>query len=143
MSFANRVTHMGPSGAGQATKSCNQVINFAAFMGIAEALNLGRHFGIDVARLPDAIAGGLADSNMLREYHRAATTGENPGIAFLINGLADFYGGHMNPQLRGRLDLLVKDIGVALQLGHETGAAMPLMGMLDAYARILNAEEKS
>jgi 3-hydroxyisobutyrate dehydrogenase-like beta-hydroxyacid dehydrogenase len=44
---------------------------------IAEALALARAFGLDTRRLPAALAGGLADSNLLREYARG---GQSSGV---------------------------------------------------------------
>lgn len=91
--FASRVTHMGGVGAGQAAKICNQVINFGTIAAIAEALSLGRRCGIEARRLPEALAGGFADSNMLREYDRAMAAGESGNVTLLINGLIDFLEG--------------------------------------------------
>ncbi len=62
------VTHMGPVGAGQATKLINQVLVLSNFAVLAEALRLGEKAGIDVAKVPDAVAGGYADSPMLRQF---------------------------------------------------------------------------
>jgi 3-hydroxyisobutyrate dehydrogenase/2-hydroxy-3-oxopropionate reductase len=60
--LAKRVCHLGPLGSGQAAKLCNQLIVTANIMAIAEALVLGREQGLDIAALPDALAGGWADS---------------------------------------------------------------------------------
>jgi len=75
MSYANRLTHMGPIGSGQATKACNQIINFGTIAAIAEAFNVARHFGLDAEKLPEAIAGGFADSNMLARDREGARSG--------------------------------------------------------------------
>lgn len=60
--LAKRICDLGPLGAGQAAKLCNQLIVGINVIAIAEALALGRAQGLDVARLPDALAGGWADS---------------------------------------------------------------------------------
>lgn len=60
--LAKRVCHLGPLGSGQAAKLCNQLIVSANIAAIAEALVLGREQGLDIAALPDALAGGWADS---------------------------------------------------------------------------------
>ncbi len=65
MSFARRVTHLGPVGSGQAAKACNQMVSFGTAAVLAEALNLAARLGLDVARLPEAMEGGLADSAVL------------------------------------------------------------------------------
>jgi 3-hydroxyisobutyrate dehydrogenase len=61
LSMARRFTHMGPTGAGQTTKLCNQVIVGCAMAVLAEATRLAVNAGIDANRLPEALAGGFAD----------------------------------------------------------------------------------
>lgn len=60
--LSQRVTHMGPSGAGQVTKICNQLIVAANAVLIAEAVALAEKAGVDASRLAPALAGGFADS---------------------------------------------------------------------------------
>lgn len=64
--LSRRVCHMGPLGSGQAAKMCNQLIVTVNVVAIAEALALGREFGLDLAALPDALQGGWADSAPLQ-----------------------------------------------------------------------------
>lgn len=65
--LAARFTHMGPVGAGQVTKMINQVLVLTNYCVIAEALRLGEKCGIDVARIPEALASGHAGSNLLKD----------------------------------------------------------------------------
>ncbi len=58
-------THMGPVGAGQAAKLVNQTLVLTNYCVIAEALRLAEAYGIDAARIPDALASGHAGSNLL------------------------------------------------------------------------------
>jgi len=67
--LAANFTHMGPAGAGQTTKVLNQAIVGAGYVLMAEALILAEKAGIDAARLPAALAGGHADSNLLRKLY--------------------------------------------------------------------------
>lgn len=67
--MAGNFTHMGPSGAGQTTKIINQAIVGAGYVLMAEALILAERAGIDAGRLPQALAGGFADSNLLRKLY--------------------------------------------------------------------------
>lgn len=60
--LAQRVTHMGPSGAGQMTKLVNQIISGGLMALTAEAVNFAQRCGVDATRLTDALAGGFADS---------------------------------------------------------------------------------
>jgi 3-hydroxyisobutyrate dehydrogenase-like beta-hydroxyacid dehydrogenase len=65
-SYASRLTRMGATGAGQATKLANQTIVASTIAAIAEATLLAKRSGIDAARLPDALRGGSADSVLLQ-----------------------------------------------------------------------------
>jgi 3-hydroxyisobutyrate dehydrogenase len=65
--LAGRFTHMGPVGAGQVTKMINQVLVLTNYAVIAEALRLGEKCGIDVSKIPEALAAGHAGSNLLKD----------------------------------------------------------------------------
>ena len=65
-SYAGNVTLMGPAGAGQMAKVINQSITGVGYVLMAEVLRLAEASGIDAARIPDCLAGGHADSTMLR-----------------------------------------------------------------------------
>jgi 3-hydroxyisobutyrate dehydrogenase-like beta-hydroxyacid dehydrogenase len=58
-------SHMGPSGAGQATKLINQTLVLNNFVVIAEVMRLAEAYGVDARRVPDALAQGYAGSNLL------------------------------------------------------------------------------
>jgi len=54
-----QVTHMGPPGAGQATKMVNQVLVLTNYCVLAEALKLAENAGVDAARIPEALTFGV------------------------------------------------------------------------------------
>lgn len=60
--LAQRVTRMGNTGTGQATKICNQLIVAATSTLIAEAVALAEKSGVDTQLLAPALADGFADS---------------------------------------------------------------------------------
>jgi 2-hydroxy-3-oxopropionate reductase len=62
------VVHVGPSGAGQITKACNQLVVAATIEAVAEALVLAERSGADPARVRQALLGGFAGSKIL-EVH--------------------------------------------------------------------------
>lgn len=68
MHLAQRFTRMGDSGAGQATKLCNQVIVGSLLPVIAEAIRLAEAAGVDAKMLPEALKGGFADSLPLQIF---------------------------------------------------------------------------
>ncbi|WP_159998087.1 NAD(P)-dependent oxidoreductase [Roseomonas sp. 18066] len=63
------VTRMGEAGAGQLAKMLNQAIVGAGYVLMAEALALAEAAGLDAAALPACLAGGHADSALLRRIY--------------------------------------------------------------------------
>jgi 2-hydroxy-3-oxopropionate reductase len=68
MGHQDRIIHVGPSGAGQLTKVCNQLVLAATIGGVSEALALARKAGVNAARVREALLGGFAQSRVL-EVH--------------------------------------------------------------------------
>jgi 3-hydroxyisobutyrate dehydrogenase-like beta-hydroxyacid dehydrogenase len=66
--IAQRCTRMGPLGAGLATKMINQLVVGVGHAMLAEGVALCEKAGIDAARIPDCLAGGYADSNVMKAY---------------------------------------------------------------------------
>jgi len=60
-----RIVHIGPPGAGQVAKACNQMIMVAAIQACAEAVRLASAQGVDVAAVRQALMGGSAGSKVL------------------------------------------------------------------------------
>ncbi len=57
--------HLGPLGAGQVAKACNQLIVTATMTALGEAAVLADRSGLDLAALFELFAGGYANSRML------------------------------------------------------------------------------
>jgi len=86
-----RFTHMGPSGAGQVTKLCNQIISGGTFVLVAEAVALAQRCGVDATRLPEALSGGFADSKPFQILApRYATQTYDPPLGQLYTIVKDF-----------------------------------------------------
>jgi 3-hydroxyisobutyrate dehydrogenase len=117
-SFAGHITHMGPSGCGMAGKACNQMLSFAQATVMAEVLNLAARFGIDPALIPEAVAGGFADSNVMRHYGRLMVEGT----------------------YRGNTATAVKDIDIAVDLARITGSPVPMTGLVASMFRLALAQ---
>lgn len=116
---ATNYTHMGPAGAGQATKLINQVLCGIQFLGVAEATALAEDAGVDAARIPQALKGGRADSAILQEYM--------PRFA-----ARDY-------RRTGRIDNMVKDLNGAQDLARATNTPMPLTAICAEIHRMLTA----
>ena len=56
-------------GAGQTAKTLNQAIVGVNYVLMAELLRLAEAAGVDAAALPDALAGGMADSTILQRIY--------------------------------------------------------------------------
>lgn len=67
--LAANFTHIGPSGAGQTAKMINQLIVGSGYVVLAEALTLAEAAGIDAQALPQCLAGGHADSSLLKQLY--------------------------------------------------------------------------
>ena len=63
--LGSKVTHFGPTGAGQTVKAVNQVIVASTFLGVAEGIALTKSAGLDPEMAIDAISQGLASSWIL------------------------------------------------------------------------------
>jgi 2-hydroxy-3-oxopropionate reductase len=118
-SVASNQTHMGPAGAGQTTKLINQVLCGLGFLAVAEATALAEAAGVDVAKIPQALRGGRADSAILQEYM--------PRFA-----ARDY-------RRTGRIDNMVKDLGGAQDMARLTHTAMPLTAVCAEVHRMLTA----
>jgi 3-hydroxyisobutyrate dehydrogenase len=136
-SFTGQITHLGPLGSGQVAKACNQMINFATMAATDEATAMGAPFGLDAASLSTALTGGLAESAVLRRHIRAPAAGEGTGITGIVNGLRALYVGQADAGVGGRVDILLKDLGVALDVARSQGSAAPVSGVLDGVNRML------
>ena len=135
--YALQVTHMGPIGSGQAAKACNQIINFGTIACIAEALALGSAYGLEVSLLPKALMGGLADSNMLREYMRGASTGDKPHMTSIINRLVVLFGGRVEATTGGSMHLVLKDLGIAIELARSQSTMASGTSLIENWFRLL------
>ena len=59
------IVHVGPAGAGQVVKVCNQVTVAVVIEAVSEALVLGAKAGVDPAKIADVLQGGLAATKVL------------------------------------------------------------------------------
>jgi len=117
--YAQRVTRMGEVGAGQATKVVNQMLIGAHVAVVAEALNYAANFGVAAALLPDALAGGYADSTVLQNHARRMAAAD--------------YAGDVDARI------MIKDLDIALDMGRVTGSALPVTALVTQQYRALIA----
>ena len=114
------ITHMGQVGAGQATKAVNQVILAGTYLGVAEGLVLAIKAGLDAERVVEALSGGAAGSWVLQNRSGRMIADEYP--------------------LGFRIALHRKDLGIALELARQVGAALPVAGLAEQIENGLIAQ---
>lgn len=72
-----RPVHLGPLGAGEVAKACNQLIVAATILALGEATVLAERSGIDPQTLWDLLGGGYAGSNVLSSRKDRLVTGDD------------------------------------------------------------------
>lgn len=116
-------THMGAIGGGQATKLINQTLVLTNYCVMAEALNLAERYGVDAAKIPEALASGHAGSNLLPLlFERMIARDWAP---------------------RGYARQVLKDLEMLNDAAHAKGAAMPMSAQALTLFRMLAAQGKS
>jgi len=63
--YGKTIVHIGPSGAGQVAKACNQICTIVNTLGAAEAMLMAERAGIDPAKVKDVLMTGFGASRML------------------------------------------------------------------------------
>ncbi len=117
LAMARRLTHMGALGAGQMTKLCNQVIVGCAMAVLAEATRLAENAGIDAKRLPEALAGGFADSIPLQLFVPRMAAGVH------------------SPPL-GHIATMLKDLDTVIEVARDSSSPVPMAGLAAQLFRL-------
>ncbi|APX12944.1 NAD(P)-dependent oxidoreductase [Tateyamaria omphalii] len=114
-----RPVHVGPTGAGQLSKLCNQAIVAVTIGAVAEAMLLAEEGGADPAALRAALKGGFADSTILQQHGERMTTGN-----FEPGGLSKFQ---------------LKDLDNVLHEAGATGVTLPMVqDVRDRFAHFVD-----
>ena len=118
--LGQRIVHIGPNGAGQVAKACNQMIMVAAIQAAAEAMRLAAASGVDCGKVREALAGGSAASRVL----------DVMGDRMVRR---DFAAG-----IEARLHH--KDFGLVLEAARQSGVPLPLAAVVDQQLNALMAQ---
>lgn len=103
--MGQKVTHLGPLGAGGYAKLANQMIVGIEIQAVSEAFYLAKHAGLDFENLHEAIRYGLAGSNVLdQKIGNLMTESYDPGF---------------------KVELHLKDIENAVIAAREQGLKLP------------------
>ncbi len=108
--FCRTITHLGPSGAGQAAKAVNQVLIAGTYATLGEALVLGEREGLPMDALVEALTAGAARSWVLENRSH--------------NVVADDY------PLGFRVELHLKDLRIALEEAERLGVRLDVTRLI-------------
>lgn len=111
--MGKNIFHAGDAGAGQVAKACNNMMLGILMTGTAEALNLGVANGLDPKVLSEIMKASSGNNWALQVYNPF------PGVMENAPASRGYTGGF-------GVDLMVKDLGLALNAGMATGTALPL-----------------
>lgn len=120
-SLASTITVAGPRvGDGQLLKTVNQLLCGIHTAAAAEALALAHTLGLDLDATIDVLGRGAAASFMLAD--------RGPRIAARLRG--------DDPELRSRLDVIAKDMGIVGELARRARVATPVAAAAEQLYRI-------
>ena len=117
--FGKNVFYVGEPGSGHAMKALNNYLSAITTLSVAEALIIGKRFGLDPNKMVDVFNSATGKSN--------AT--ENKAKQFMLSGT---FGAGFTAKL------MVKDITIAIQLGSALNSSMELgEASMDAWRNAL------
>jgi 2-hydroxy-3-oxopropionate reductase len=99
------ITHIGPSGAGQVAKACNQILTGVGVVAVAEAFHFAQENGVAPATVRQALMGGLAASRIL----------ENHGLRMVERRFEPGFKAWMHQ----------KDLRIVMEEAHRLGLGLP------------------
>jgi 2-hydroxy-3-oxopropionate reductase len=133
--MGKNIVHIGPTGAGQTTKACNQMIVGMTIQAVAEAFSLAEKAGVDLEKMREVLLGGFAGSRIL-DLHGKRMIEKNfkPGFKIKLHkkdlNIALQTGAELSLNLTGTAQV-ANQMDLALKQGH---------GELDHSALLLSVE---
>ncbi|KQY30389.1 oxidoreductase [Caulobacter sp. Root487D2Y] len=113
LAYAKAIRLMGPSGAGQLTKMCNQIAIAGVVQGVAEALHFAKRAGLPTDDVLAAISKGSAQSWQMENRWKTMSEGQfDFGFA---------------------VDWMRKDLGIALAEAAVNGAKLEGTALIDGF----------
>jgi len=111
--MGKNIFHAGAPGAGQVAKICNNMLLSVLMTGTAEALQLGVDNGMDPSVLSEIMRTSSGGNWALEVYN------PYPGVMEGVPSSNNYEGGFL-------VDLMIKDLGLALEAALDTGSATPM-----------------
>ena len=111
--YSSRIVHVGPPGAGQTTKMCNQIAFAGTIQSLSEAMRFAQAADLDLDRVFESISGGAAGSwQMTNRWATMVTDEYDFGFA---------------------VDWMRKDLGLAFDEARANGATLPVAALVDQF----------
>ena len=109
MGYSRDVIHVGPVGAGQIAKSCNNLLHWIHSVGNYEALLLAKRYGIDAQKMREVLLKCPGKNGTLERWDATRFTWQQ------------------------------KDMDVIMDLAQDGGLVLPLTGQTDQLVKLLSA----
>jgi 3-hydroxyisobutyrate dehydrogenase len=120
IAMGKRITHLGPSGAGQLGKAVNQIVVAGNLMAVSEGIVFAQKAGLPMPALHEALMGGAASSWMLDVLGKKMMDRDFKP-AFAIK--------HQQ-----------KDLGIVLKTAREKGVPLPGVALVHQLLSALEAQ---
>jgi 3-hydroxyisobutyrate dehydrogenase len=104
---------LGPAGAGQTAKMCNQIAIAGLVQGLAECIHFGMKSGLNMEDVIEVISKGAAGSWQMENRHKT-----------MIAGKFDF---------GFAADWMRKDLSICLDAARRNGAQLPVTALVDQF----------
>jgi len=111
MAYSRNVLRVGPVGAGQLAKACNNLLHWAHCVSNYETLLLAKRFGIDAQKMREVLLECPAFNLTLKRWDNTKFTWQE------------------------------KDMDVTMELAQEAGLSLPLAGQIDQLVKLLSASD--
>jgi len=120
--MGKNISYMGPAGAGQHTKMCNQILIATTMIGMVESFIYGYKAGLDINEIISAVSTGAAGCWSIQNLGpRIARRDFSPG--FLV-------------------EHFVKDMGIALEESRRMNLVLPGLALVQQFYLSLLAQGK-
>jgi 3-hydroxyisobutyrate dehydrogenase len=111
MSYSRDLIHVGPRGAGQIAKSCNNLLHWVHCVANFETLLIAKRYGIDAQRMREVLLQCPGTNGTLSRWDSTRFTWQE------------------------------KDMDVTLDLAQKGGLMLPLSGQVDQIIKTLHADD--
>jgi 3-hydroxyisobutyrate dehydrogenase len=109
-SMGTTIHRIGPVGAGQAMKALNNLVSAGGFLMAVEALAIGQQFGLDPSVMTDVLNASTGMNNSTQKKLKQFVLSRKFDSGF-------------------SLDLMVKDLSIALEVGRNGSAPTPFSAL--------------